>query len=105
MTRNKFLYFWDVLSRNPANTAKCAAYSILALSMGLGLSACGETKTAGGGPSGTEAGNAITAQILTADKSPAAECDMKSRKLTQRCGIDTGHTRTARTDQSPQHYS
>ena len=70
--RNKNLYFWDVLSKNPANMAKCAAYSLLALTFGLGLSACGETKTAGGGPSGTEAGNAITAQILTADKTPAA---------------------------------
>lgn len=69
---NKNLYFWDVLKETPANMAKFAATSILALSFGLGLSACSETKTAGGGPSGTEAGNAITAQILTAEKSPAA---------------------------------
>ena len=69
---NENLYFWDVLKKTPANMAKFAATSILALSFGLGLSACSETKTAGGGPSGTEAGNAITAQILTAEKSPAA---------------------------------
>ena len=69
---NENLYFWDVLKETPANMAKFAAISILALSFGLGLSACSETKTAGGGPSGTEAGNAITAQILTAEKSPAA---------------------------------
>ena len=69
---NENLYFWDVLKETPANMAKFAATSILALSFGLGLSACSETKTAGGGPSGTEAGNAITAQILTAEKSPAA---------------------------------
>ena len=71
-SRNENLYFWDVLKETPANMAKFAATSILALSFGLGLSACSETKTAGGGPSGTEAGNAITAQILTAEKSPAA---------------------------------
>lgn len=69
---NENFYFWDVLKDTPANMAKFAATSILALSFGLGLVACGETKTAGGGPSGTEAGNAITAQILTAEKSPAA---------------------------------
>ena len=69
---NENFYFWDVLKDTPANMAKFAATSILALSFGLGLSACSETKTAGGGPSGTEAGNAITAQILTAEKSPAA---------------------------------
>ncbi len=70
--RNENFYFRDVLKDTPANMAKFAATSILALSFGLGLSACSETKTAGGGPSGTEAGNAITAQILTAEKSPAA---------------------------------
>ncbi|SHL15833.1 hypothetical protein SAMN05720470_105101 [Fibrobacter sp. UWOV1] len=69
---NENFYFWDVLKDTPANMAKFAVTSILALSFGLGLVACGETKTAGGGPSGTEAGNAITAQILTAEKSPAA---------------------------------
>lgn len=69
---NENFYFWDVLKDTSANMAKFAATSILALSFGLGLSACSETKTAGGGPSGTEAGNAITAQILTAEKSPAA---------------------------------
>ncbi len=69
---NENFYFRDVLKETPTNMAKFAATSILALSFGLGLVACGETKTAGGGPSGTEAGNAITAQILTAEKSPAA---------------------------------
>jgi hypothetical protein len=69
---NENFYFWDVLKKCPANMAKFALSSSLALSFGLGLSACGETKTAGGGPSGTEAGNAITAQIMTANKAPAA---------------------------------
>ena len=65
-----FLYFWDVKSLTPVK--KPALYSLLTLSLGLGISACGETKTAGGGPSGSEAGNAITAEIMTASKSPAA---------------------------------
>ena len=60
-----FLYFWGML-RKPTNIAA------LFLSLSLGLSACGENKVAGGGPSGTEAGNAITAQIVTANASPAS---------------------------------
>ena len=70
----KNLYFWDVPSAlSPVRMAKKAMYSLLALSVGFGLLACGDnTKTAGGGPSGTEAGNAITAEILTAGKKPAA---------------------------------
>jgi hypothetical protein len=55
-----------------ARAAKTASVAALSLSLGLGLLACSETKTAGGGPSGTEAGNAITAQILTAEAAPAA---------------------------------
>ena len=69
-----FLYFWGML-REPidiARAAKTASVAALSLSLGLGLLACSETKTAGGGPSGTEAGNAITAQILTAEAAPAA---------------------------------
>jgi len=52
-----------------------AATAILGL--GLGLSACSSDKVAGGGPSGTEAGNAITAQILTADAKPAGLARVK----------------------------
>lgn len=71
-----FLYFSDMLS-DSVKHARLAAKTFtgisLALAFGLGLSACSDNeKTAGGGPSGTEAGNAITAQIITADKSPAA---------------------------------
>lgn len=52
--------------------------AVSVLGLGLGLSACSEdTKTAGGGPSGTEAGNAITAQILTADAKPAVQARVK----------------------------
>jgi len=47
------------------------------LGFGLGLSACSDNKVAGGGPSGSEAGNAITAQILTADAKPAALAKVK----------------------------
>lgn len=47
------------------------------LGFGLGLSACSDDKVAGGGPSGSEAGNAITAQILTVDAKPAALAKVK----------------------------
>ena len=42
----------------------------------LSLCACGGSEVAGGGPSGTEAGNAITAQILIAN-APAANARVK----------------------------
>ena len=50
---------------------------LVALSTAAALSACsGNDKTAGGGPSGTEAGNAITAQIMVAGQ-PAAFAKVK----------------------------
>ena len=94
---NENFYFWDVLKKTPANVAKCAMPSILALSLGLGLVACGESKTAGGGPSGTEAGNAITAQILTAEKSPAA---LAKVRLMDSEGLDSEKAYSAETDKN-----
>ncbi len=50
---------------------------VIALSTAAVLSACSDNdKTAGGGPSGTEAGNAITAQIMAAGQ-PAAFARVK----------------------------
>ena len=92
---NENFYFWDVLKDTPANMAKFAATSILALSFGLGLSACSETKTAGGGPSGTEAGNAITAEIITAVKSPAA---LARVRLMDSEGLDSEKAYSAEAD-------
>ena len=73
--RHEFLYFWDVQRKSfdMARTAKTVSSAALLLTLGLGLSACSDSKTAGGGPSGTEAGNAITAQILTSDNGPAVQ--------------------------------
>ena len=48
---------------------------IAPIAIGFSLCACG-TEVAGGGPSGTEAGNAITAQILIAN-APAANARVK----------------------------
>ena len=74
---DEILYFWNVRNMIPAPMLKPAACTLLALSLGFGLSACGDSKVAGGGPSGTEAGNAITAQILTAGKAPAARAKVR----------------------------
>ena len=98
MRRNsEFLYLWGMQTKNPARMAKYAMCSLLALSFGLGLSACGDggTKTAGGGPSGTEAGNAITAEILTADKAPAA---LARVRLMDSEGLDCDKAYSAQTD-------
>ncbi|WP_405334876.1 hypothetical protein [Fibrobacter sp.] len=98
MRRNsEFLYLWGMQTKNPARMAKYAMCSLLALSFGLGLSACGDggTKTAGGGPSGSEAGNAITAEILTADKTPAA---LARVRLMDSEGLDCDKAYSAQTD-------
>ena len=68
---------------------------LIALSTAAVLSACSNTdKTAGGGPSGTDAGNAITAQIVSAGK-PAAQVTVR---LTDSESIDSDSARTASTD-------
>ena len=56
---------------------------IAPLAIGFSLCACG-TEVAGGGPSGTEAGNAITAQIYIAD-APAANARVK---LVEQASLD-----------------
>ena len=65
---------------------------IAPLAIGFSLCACGSDNVAGGGPSGTEAGNAITAQILIAN-APAANARVK---LVEHNSLDgTGYTATA----------
>lgn len=78
---------------------KGVSAAAVAMSFGLGLSACSESQVAGGGPSGTEAGNAITAQILTADAQPAA---LAKVRLTPRQELDNEGSYTAETDRNGQ---
>ncbi len=68
---------------------------LIALSTAAMLLACSDSdKTAGGGSSGTDAGNAIMAQIISAGK-PAAQVTVQ---LTESESIDSDSARTARTD-------
>ena len=68
---------------------------IAPLAIGFSLCACGGSEVAGGGPSGTEAGNAITAQILIAN-APAANARVK---LVEHNSLD-GQGYTATTNDS-----
>ena len=62
------------------------------IAIGVTLCACGSENVAGGGPSGTEAGNAITAQIFIAD-APAANARVK---LVEQTSLDgQGYIATA----------
>lgn len=73
-----FLYLSSMLKSNGTSSLiKGVSATAMAMTFGLGLSACSDSQVAGGGPSGTEAGNAITAQILTADAKPAALAKVK----------------------------
>ena len=68
---------------------------LIALSTAAMLLACSDSdKTAGGGSSGTDAGNAIMAQIISAGK-PAAQVTVQ---LTESESIDSDSARTASTD-------
>lgn len=94
----EFFYFSDVhkLQSRKLKTITTAA----ALGLGLGLSACSDsTTTAGGGPSGTEAGNAITAQIFNADKTPAAHARVK---VIESVSLDSHTAYTAEADKNGQ---
>ena len=67
---------------------------IAPIAIGFSLCACGGSDVAGGGPSGTEAGNAITAQILIAN-APAANARVKLVEHNSLNGIEGGYTATA----------
>ena len=67
----------------------------LASLMAIGMIACSDSeKTAGGGPSGTEAGNAITAQIMVAGE-PAAYARVK---LTESESLDAADSEFTQAD-------
>ena len=68
----------------------------LASLMAIGIIACSDSeKTAGGGPSGTEAGNAITAQIMVAGE-PAAYARVK---LTESESLDAADSEFTQADE------
>lgn len=92
----KVCYFSDVHKLQSKYIKGIATAAVVGF--GLGLTACSDsTNTAGGGPSGTEAGNAITAQILTADKTPAAHARVK---VIDSESLDAENAYTAETDKS-----
>ncbi len=94
----EFFYFSDVQREHSKYIKGIATASVLGL--GLSFTACSDsTNTAGGGPSGTEAGNAITAQILTADKSPAA---LAKVKVIESASLDADKAYTATADKNGQ---
>lgn len=76
--QNFYLSSMQRLCRLPHTFARRAGtLALVSAFAAFGLSACGENdKTAGGGSSGTEAGNAITAQIMVAG-APAAYAKAK----------------------------
>ena len=76
------------------NKTKRVLTLIAPLAIGFSLCACGGSDVAGGGPSGTEAGNAITAQILIAN-APAANARVKLVEHNSLNGIEDGYTAIA----------
>lgn len=96
-----FLYLWDMgtagCQKFPlkiAGSARFFAVFACALTAGATLSACTDPQTAGGGPSGTDAGNAITAQIISEGK-PAAQVTVR---LIESESLEANSVHTANTD-------
>lgn len=86
-----FLYLSNVLN-NRATSVKLVKMTAVSIGFGLAFTACSDSQVAGGGSSGSEAGNAITAQILTADAKPAALAKVKlieSESIDAKGAIDT----------------
>jgi len=82
------------LSKVPRNISTFGL-GLIALSTAAALSACSDSeKMAGGGPSGTDAGNAITAQLVSAGK-PAAQVTVR---LTETESINPDSAYIASTD-------
>ena len=65
LSRRK-MYFGSMRQASPS-IRNFAAKSVAGLMLGLGFLACTSDNVAGGGPSGTEAGNAITATLYNED--------------------------------------
>ena len=83
-----FLYLFGVRKRVLPSFLGLAAFALIGCSS--------STETAGGGPSGTEAGNAITAQIMVAGK-PAAYARVK---LTESESLDASKTEFIEADKN-----
>lgn len=90
----KILYLSNMLKRR-ATSVKMAKMAAVSIGCGLAFVACSESQVAGGGSSGSEAGNAITAQIWTADEKPAA---LAKVKLIESESIDVKDAIDAKTD-------
>ena len=88
MNMSDFLYLFGVRKRVLPSFFGLAAFALIGCSS--------STETAGGGPSGTEAGNAITAQIMVAGK-PAAYARVK---LTESESLDASKTEFIEADKN-----
>lgn len=93
---NKFLYLSDMLrlKRNSANLAKAALPGVFLGCLTAGFMACSDSNSqniAGGGPSGTEAGNAITA-LITLNGNPAPMARVKLIESESLNGAENAYT-------------
>lgn len=89
---SKNIYFQNMLKEQRTTFAQVAVSASLVF--GLALCGCSDNNVAGGGPSGTEAGNAITAQIMVAGApAPMAKVTLIDRQSID--GTKDGYTANA----------
>ena len=87
----KIMYF-GTMQQTSSGLRGIALKSLTGLALGLGLWACSSTDMAGGGPSGTEAGNAITATLYNEDGSLAKYATVMLIKKTSLSGEANAYT-------------
>jgi hypothetical protein len=92
MRLSRKIMYLETMQQNSSGLRGIALKSLTGLALGLGLWACSSTDMAGGGPSGTEAGNAIMAKLYNEDGSKATYATVTLIKKTSLSGEANAYT-------------
>lgn len=92
MRLSRKIMYLETMQQNSSGLRGIALKSLAGLALGLGLWACSSTDMAGGGPSGTEAGNAIMATLYNEDGSLAKYATVMLIKRTSLSGEANAYT-------------
>lgn len=92
MRLSRKIMYLGTMQQTSSGLRGIALKSLTGLALGLGLWACSSTDMAGGGPSGTEAGNAIMAKLYNEDGSKATYATVTLIKKTSLSGEANAYT-------------
>ena len=92
MRLSRKIMYLGTMQQTSSGLRGIALKSLTGLALGLGIWACSSTDMAGGGPSGTEAGNAIMAKLYNEDGSKATYATVTLIKKTSLSGEANAYT-------------